>query len=111
MTDDNRLDEALNAWARDESGVSPDFADRLARIAQTEPQSRPSLVARVVRAFGGWGFAAPQLAGLAAAAYFGVVTGQAQTPDAWLTDDWLGEETQIMAAHLFADEEFGGWIE
>lgn len=104
---DKALDEALARIANDTSAVSPDFAQALAGIAQDVQQQRAGWVTRLVKAFGGWGFAAPQLAGLVTAAVLGVSTGQAQVAEVEFTDD----EAAIMTAHVFGDDDAFEWLQ
>ncbi|MEO0411484.1 MAG: hypothetical protein AAF221_06565 [Pseudomonadota bacterium] len=109
VPDDKALEgfigESLTRMANDTASVTPGFADQLAQMAQRHPQPRASVLKRVIEAFGGWSFAAPQLAGLITAAVLGVSTGQAQVADVDLTD----QEAAIMTAHVFSNDDMAGW--
>lgn len=100
--DDPDLENAVHGWAN-EAGDNAAFMARLTAIPAQHAQQRQPAFKRALQAIGGWGFAAPQLAGLVAAAWLGFMTGSA----ALEVDDSLASET--MSAHLFgAEDSFEG---
>lgn len=100
--DDQDLEKALHGWAN-EAGDDAAFIARLAAIPAQHAQPRQPAFKRALRAIGGWGFAAPQLAGLVVAAWLGFATGSIAVE----ADDSLVSDT--MSAHLFgAEDSFEG---
>lgn len=101
--DDHELEQSLNRWANanvNESAASPDFLARLRDIPSAHSQARQPFLVRVLKAVGGWGFAAPQLAGFVVAAWLGVTSGTAVYAD---DSAFVVEET--MSAHIFGSDD------
>lgn len=94
---DQDLDKALHGWANEEAGDAAFLARLTAIPAQYTPLRQPTFK-RALQAIGGWGFAAPQLAGLVVAAWLGFSTGSA----ALEAEGSLMSES--MSAHLFGAE-------
>lgn len=97
---DKDLEQSLRRWANS-SAPSPDFLARLSDVPKAHGQARQPWLARALKAVGGWGFAAPQLAGLVLAAWLGVSSGAAVLAD---DSEIVVEET--MSAHIFGSEDF-----
>jgi len=97
--DGNELEDSLTAWANTDD-IGSDFLARLESIPDSHAQIKQALWRRALKAAGGWGFAAPQLAGLVLATYFGVASGAATENDETLLID------ESVSAHIFGDSNF-----
>ncbi|MEM6682359.1 MAG: hypothetical protein AAF607_08960 [Pseudomonadota bacterium] len=107
------LERNLERWANSAEGdgspgAQDAFLARLADIPNTVAQKprQPIFIDWVltaVKAAGGWGFAAPQLAGLVIAAYLGVLSGAAEQS---ITDEVYIDES--ISAHIFGADLFFG---